>query len=385
MDVKLSNRLSKLPPYLFAEIDKAKNELVNKGRKILDLGIGDPDLPTPEPIINAAAEALHNPINHCYPSYKGSFKFREAVSRWYKSRFDVNLDPENEIISLIGSKEGIGHLPLAFLNLGDISLIPDPAYPVYFVGTIFAGGTAYKMPLLEENNFLPDFENIPTEILEKSKLIYLNYPNNPTSAVADYSFYEKAIFYAKKYDIIIVSDQAYSEIYYDKPPISILELPNAKDVVIELNSLSKSFNMTGWRVGMAVGNKKLVEGLGKIKTNIDSGVFGAIQDAAVYAMGHYKDLTDQIRSVYAKRRAQLSDALKVAKFSFKMPEATFYFWIKTPDGAGSREFAERLLLEKGIVVTPGVGFGESGEGYFRISMTADKKILEQAAKTIASL
>jgi len=192
MDVKFSNRLSKLPPYLFAEIDKAKNELVNKGRKILDLGIGDPDLPTPEPIINAAAEALHNPINHCYPSYKGSFKFREAVSRWYKSRFDVNLDPENEIISLIGSKEGIGHLPLAFLNLGDISLIPDPAYPVYFVGTIFAGGTAYKMPLLEENNFLPDFENIPTEILKKSKLIYLNYPNNPTSAVADYSFYEKA-------------------------------------------------------------------------------------------------------------------------------------------------------------------------------------------------
>lgn len=385
MNIKLSNRLSKLPPYLFAEIDEAKNELLRQGRKILDLGIGDPDLPTPEPIINAAAEALHNPENHRYPSYKGSLKFRKAVSDWYQSRFNVELDPETEIISLIGSKEGIGHLPLAFLNTGDVTLIPDPAYPVYFTGTIFAGGTAYKMPILQKNGFLPDFESLPVEIMEKAKLMYLNYPNNPTSAIADYSFYEKALFYAKKYNIIIASDQAYSEIYYDKPPISILELPGAKDVAIELNSLSKSFNMTGWRVGMAVGNKKLVEGLGKIKTNIDSGVFGAIQCAAIYAMEHYDELASPIRAVYAQRRFQLAEALKIAKFSFKMPEATFYFWIQTPGGVSSKEFAKKLLTEKGIVVTPGVGFGESGEGYFRISMTTDKSSLAEAAKTIASL
>ncbi|HDH10481.1 MAG TPA: aminotransferase class I/II-fold pyridoxal phosphate-dependent enzyme [Deltaproteobacteria bacterium] len=385
MNFTVSNRLKKLPPYLFAEIDDEKNKLLEQGRKILDLGIGDPDLPTPEPIIAAAAGALHNSKNHCYPSYKGSLKFRKTVSAWYKNRFNVELNPENEIISLIGSKEGIGHLPLAFLNTGDVALIPDPSYPVYSTGTMFAGGVSYKMPLLEKNNFLPDFESLSADILEKAKLIYLNYPNNPTSAVADYSFYEKAIFYARKYNIIIASDQAYSEIYYKNPPISILSLPGAKDVAIELNSLSKSFNMTGWRIGMAVGNKRLVEGLGKIKTNLDSGAFGAVQDAACYALNNYEQLSNPIRKIYTSRRAKLAEALRKGGFNFKVPEATFYFWIKTPEGRSSKEFAKALLVDKGIVVTPGVGFGESGEGYFRISMTADEKTLSEAAKTIASI
>jgi len=385
MNFEFSNRLGKLPPYLFAEIDEAKNALLKQNRKILDLGIGDPDMPTPKPIIDAAAKALYDALNHRYPSYKGSLKFRKAVSNWYKNRFDLDLDPENEIISLIGSKEGIGHLPLAFLNRDDLALIPDPAYPVYFTGTVFADGTAYKMPLTQENDFLPDFEKLPDPVLHKAKLIYLNYPNNPTSAVASYSFYEKAIFYAKKYGIIIAADQAYSEIYYDKPPISILELPGAKDVAIELNSLSKSFNMTGWRIGMAVGNKRLVEGLGKIKTNLDSGAFGAVQDAACYALDNYEKLCAPIRKTYALRREKLAGALEKAGFEFRLPKATFYFWIKTPSGRDSKQFAKELLMNKGIVVTPGVGFGEYGEGYFRISMTTDEKTLEEAAQTIASI
>ncbi len=381
--IEVAERIKKLPPYLFAEIDRLKEDVRKKGVDIIDLGVGDPDIPTPKEIVLAAKEALEDAKNHQYPSYVGMLEFRKAVADWYKSRFDVDINPQNEVVSLIGSKEGIAHFPLAFINPGDFALVPSPGYPVYPVSVMFASGEAYYMPLKEENSFLPVLEDIPEDVLRKTKLMFIGYPNNPTSAVAEEDFYKDVIKLAKKYDFVVASDNAYSEICYDNyKPISFLEVEGAKEVGIEFHSLSKTFNMTGWRIGFAVGNRDVVNALGKVKTNIDSGIFQAIQVAGTYALNNAEKLNRPIRAVFQDRKDKMSDALKKAGFEFKEPKATFYFWVKTPKGYSSSEFTKKLLEEKGIVVTPGNGFGAAGEGYFRISITNPR--IEEAVLRIKS-
>ncbi len=380
---EMAERIKRLPPYLFAEIDRLKEEVSKKGIDIIDLGVGDPDIPTPSDIVDKAKIALEDSANHQYPSYVGMYEFREAACRWYKRRFNVELDPSSEVVSLIGSKEGIAHLPLAFINPGDYALVPDPGYPVYPVSIMFAGGEVFKMPLKKSNNFLPDLEDIPEDILNKAKLMFIGYPNNPTSAVAGIDFYKKVIDYAKRYNFIVASDNAYSEICYDNyQPKSFLEVEGAKEVGIEFHSLSKTFNMTGWRIGFAVGNKDVINGLGKVKTNIDSGIFQAIQAAGIYALDNADRLNEPIRAIFQERKDKMAEALKRAGFEFDEPKATFYFWVKVPNGYSSAEFTKKLLEEKGIVVTPGNGFGESGEGYFRISITNPR--IEEAVERIES-
>jgi len=381
-----SDRLKVLPPYLFAELDRKKQEKIEQGVDVIDLGVGDPDMPTPKPILEAAKKALENPENHRYPSYVGKLTFREAVANWYKKRFGVDLDPQSEVIALIGSKEGIAHFPLAFVNPGDIVLCPDPAYPVYKIGTIFAGGTPYTVPLKEENNFLPDLDSIPKDVAEKARIIWINYPNNPTSAPPTLEFYEKLVDWAKENNVIIASDNAYSEIYTgtEKPP-SILQVPGAKDVAIEFHSLSKTYNMTGWRIGMAVGNKELVAGLGKVKTNVDSGQFGVVQDAAITALNLSEEEAEKIRNVYRERKKIMTEALEKIGLEIYKSDYTFYLWIKVPKGYTSAEFVGRLIDEVGIVCTPGNGFGEYGEGYFRISLTVPTERLLEAAERIKNL
>ena len=381
--VEVSERIKMLPPYLFAEIDRLKDKIVAKGVDVIDLGVGDPDIPTPIEIVKVAKRALEKPENHRYPSYIGMYEFRRAVAEWYKRRFDVDLDPNAEVVSLIGSKEGIAHLPLAYINAGDYALVPDPGYPVYPTAVIFAGGLVHKMPLLEENGFLPDLDSVDEDVLKKTKLMYIGYPNNPTSAVADEDFYKKVIELAKEFDFIVASDNAYSEICYDGyKPLSFLEVEGAKDVGIEFHSLSKTFNMTGWRIGFAVGNKDIISALGKVKTNVDSGIFQAIQEAGTFALNYSEKLNSSIRDIFQKRRDQMAEALEKAGFEFKKPLATFYFWVKVPEDFSSKEFAIKLLEEKGIVVTPGNGFGDAGEGYFRISITNQR--IEEAVERIKS-
>ncbi len=380
---ELASRIKRLPPYLFAEIDRLKEEVQKKGVDIIDLGVGDPDIPTPNEIVEVAKRAIEDPRNHQYPSYTGMLAFREAVARWYKKRFGVELDPESEVLSLIGSKEGIAHLPLAYIDSGDYALVPDPGYPVYPVAVMFAGGEVYKMPLKEENGFLPDLDTIPGDVLKRTKLMFIGYPNNPTSATAEIEFYERVVELAKEYDFVVASDNAYSEICYDGyKPVSFLEAKGAMDVGMEFHSLSKTFNMTGWRIGFAVGNRDVIAALGKVKTNIDSGIFQAIQVAGIYALDHAEELNKPIRSVFQERKDRMAAALKKAGFEFKEPKATFYFWVKVPEGYTSESFTRKLLEEKGIVVTPGNGFGEAGEGYFRISITSPR--VEEAVERIES-
>ena len=379
--VELASRIRQLPPYLFAEIDRLKEEVIKRGVDVIDLGVGDPDIPTPNEIVEAAKKALEKPENHRYPSYVGMYEFRRAVSDWYKRRFGVELDPDTEVVSLIGSKEGIAHLPLAYIESGDYALVPDPGYPVYPVAVMFAGGEVYKMPLLGENGFLPRLDAIDRDVLKKTKLMYIGYPNNPTSAVATYEFYRKVVELAKEFDFIVASDNAYSEVSFDGyKPISFLEVEGAKEVGIEFHSLSKTFNMTGWRIGFAVGNKDVIAALGKVKTNIDSGIFQAVQEAGIYALDNAERLNGKIMEIFQKRRDRMAEALKRAGFEFKKPLATFYFWVKVPEGFTSAEFTKKLLQEKGIVVTPGNGFGDAGEGYFRISITNGR--IEEAVRRI---
>ncbi|MCS7285368.1 MAG: LL-diaminopimelate aminotransferase, partial [Hydrogenobacter thermophilus] len=312
--------------------------------------------------------------------------FREAVAEFYRKRFGVSLDPEKEVITLIGSKEGIAHFPLAFVNPGDVVLCPDPAYPVYKIGTLFAGGVPYIIPLREENNFLPDFKSIPKDVLKRAKIIWVNYPNNPTSAVADESFYRELIDWARENNIIVASDLAYSEIYFgNQKPMSILQIDGAKEVAIEFHSLSKTYNMTGWRIGMAVGNEKLILGLGKVKTNVDSGQFQAIQEAGITALKMPESELQKIREVYRQRREAMVKALQDVGLEVYSSTATFYLWVKVPKGYTSAQFVSLLLDECGIVCTPGNGFGEHGEGYFRISLTLPTERLLEAAERIRKL
>ncbi|MGB9711359.1 MAG: LL-diaminopimelate aminotransferase [Thermodesulfovibrio sp.] len=385
MQIQYSERIRTLPPYLFAAIDQMKREALSKGADLIDLSIGDPDIPTPSHIVEAMKKAVEKPEHHRYPSYEGMFSFRKAVSDWYKTRFNVELDPEKEVLSLIGSKEGIGHIPLAFVDPGDVVLVPNPGYPVYPVGTKFAGGIPYFMPLKEEKGFLPDLDIIPEDVCKKAKLMFINYPNNPTAAVADENFYKKVVEFAKKYNIIVCHDAAYSEVYYEEKPLSFMQIEGAREVGIEFHSLSKTYNMTGWRIGFAVGNKDILSGLGKVKTNLDSGVFQAIQEASIVALQTDDSFLKGIRDIFKERRDILYEGLKAVGFDVKKPMATFYLWVKVPRGTNSIDFVAKLLKEAGVLCTPGVGFGEYGEGYIRFALTQSKERIKEAVERIRRL
>ena len=380
-----AERLKRLPPYLFKEIDRQKAEVKARGVDIIDLGVGDPDLPTPGHIIEALKAASEDTANHRYPSYSGMNDFKYAVADWFVERFGVKLDPEKEVVSLIGSKEGIAHLPLAFINPGDVALVPTPAYPVYHTATLFAGGETYFMPILEGNCFLPDLGPIPREIAKRTRLMFINYPNNPTAAVADLDFFNTIVEFAKKNEILVAHDAAYTEMAFDgyRPP-SFMEADGAMDVGIEFHSLSKTYNMTGWRIGFAVGNREAIAGLGAIKSNIDSGVFQAIQIAAIKALRNDQSCVRDMIQTYTRRRDLMAEGLREAGFPVEKPKATFYMWVRVPDGFTSAQLAGRLL-EKGVVVTPGNGFGEPGEGYFRIALTQRRDRLAEAIERIKAL
>lgn len=385
---QLAQRITAVPPYLFAEIDRVKNEVKARGVDIISLGIGDPDTATPGFILESMKKGIDNAENHQYPSYVGMLAFRKAVAEWYGRRFNVGLDPEREVITLIGSKEGIALFPFAFVNPGDLVLIPTPCYPVYPVTTVFAGGEPYYLPLTDANDFLPDLDSITEDVWRKAKMIYVNYPNNPTAASAGPDFYSKLIAKAKAYDVIVLHDAAYTEIYYDEAdkPKSILEFEGGKDVAIEFHSLSKTYNMTGWRIGMAVGNETLVQGLGKVKENVDSGAFQAVQEAGITALRDGDAFAASLRDMYKVRRDVVIAALQKLGIECRVPKATFYIWAKTPKGyATSAAFVTKVLQETGVVMTPGNGFGAPGEGYFRISLTVDTHRLEEAVSRIAGL
>ena len=383
MNFEFAHRVKNLPPYLFATIDRMKQDALAKGVDLIDLSIGDPDLPTPGHIVDAMKKAVEKPAHHRYPSYEGMLSYREAVANWYRARFNVSLDPRTEVLSLIGSKEGIGHIPLAFVNPGDVVLVPSPGYPVYPVATLFAGGQSHIMPLLEANGFLPDLSAIPEDVLKRARLMFINYPNNPTSAVTGKGFYEDVIRIARKYDIIVCHDAAYSEIYYDgKRPVSFMEVDGAGEVGVEFHSLSKTYNMTGWRIGFAVGQRDVIAGLGKIKTNLDSGVFQAIQEAATVALGTGDDILSGIRNIYQERRDVLYNGLKGIGLHVIKPGATFYLWTKVPSPFDSSSFVSRMLDRAGVLATPGNGFGAPGEGYVRFALTVPVERIREAVQRI---
>jgi len=386
MRIEMARRIDQIPPYLFAEIDKRKEEMRKKGIDLIDLGIGDPDLPTPKPIIERLKKAAENPKNHRYPSYEGMIEFRTAVAQWYERRFGIQLDPETEVLSLIGSKEGIAHIPLAFVDPGDIVLVPSPGYPVYRVSTLFAGGTPYFLPLRKESGFLLNVSQIPESVAKKAKLLFINYPNNPTSAVAERSFFEEVVAFARRYQVIVSHDAAYSEVAFDGyHPLSFLQVEGAKEVGVEFHSLSKTFNMTGWRIGFAVGHPEILAGLGRVKTNIDSGLFQAIQEAGTEALNHFDTPLPEIINIYQRRRDVMVKGLRELGLEVDRPKATFYLWIQVPKGYTSAEFATLLLEQAGIVATPGNGFGEDGEGFIRMALTVDEKRLNEAIERLRGI
>ena len=376
-------RIKELPPYLFAEIDRRKREALARGVDLIDLGIGDPDIPTPSPIIEKLVESASKPVNHRYPNSSGMAEFREAVARWYKHRFNVALDPAKEVVSLIGSKEAIGNMAVAFVDPGDIVLVSSPCYPVYHIGTAFNGGENYFLPLKKENQFLPDLDSIPADIARQAKLLWINYPNNPTGAVADKDFFARVVEFANRYNVIVCHDAAYTEMGYDGyRPMSFLEVDGAKEVGIEFHSLSKTFNMTGWRIGMAVGNPELVGGLAQAKSNLDSGIFQAIQEAGIEALNLGDKIVEPSRKIYQERRDILVDGLRAVGLECDKPRATFYVWVSVPKGLSSAEFTATLLDEAGVVTTPGNGFGAAGEGYVRFTVCVDKTRLKEVAERI---
>jgi len=381
-----SDRLKALPPYLFAEIDRKKKAALAAGRPVIHLGIGDPDMPTPAFIIKAAQAAVADPATHQYALDRGDAGFRKAIAAWFSKRFGVALDPETEILPAQGSKETLSHLPLAILNPGDVGLVPDPGYPVYASSIQFAGGEVVRFPITAARGYLPDLEALGKKDLARAKLIYLNYPNNPTAAVATRAFYEEVVAWARKHQVLIAQDAAYSEVYFGRPPASILEIPGAKDVAVEFHSCSKTFNMTGWRVGWVAGNAAVVASLVAIKSHMDNGVFTAMQRAGAAALeGYDRPEIHAIRAMYRRRRDCLVAALETAGLEVNRPEATFYVWVKCPGGLDSRTFVDRLLEEADIVATPGVGYGPHGEGYFRMALTVPEERLKEAAERIQRL
>jgi LL-diaminopimelate aminotransferase len=382
--MRLSNRVESLPPYLFAQISKTIAKKKAEGMDVISLGIGDPDIPTPNHIIDKLINAAKKPVNHRYPESEGLPEFRKAVAIYYKNRHNVELNFDDEVTTLIGSKEAIINFSLCVINPGDYALVTDPGYPVYEIGTMLAGGKSYKLPLTVEQNWLPNLDIIPDNILAKSKILWINYPNNPTGAIGNDAFYNKVINWGIKNDIIIAHDLAYSEITYDGyiAP-SILEYPNAKEICIEFNSLSKSYNMTGWRIAMAVGNKQLVQALRTIKSNIDSGAPQAIQEMAIEALSSPRDLIDSRNKVYQSRRDKVVHSLQSLGLTVITPKASLYVWAKIPDGEeSSSAFVSKIINATGVVLTPGNGYGESGEGYIRVSLTTPDNQLDEALKRL---
>jgi LL-diaminopimelate aminotransferase len=384
---RLAQRIRELPPYLFARIDELKQEARSRGADLIDLGIGDPDLPTPPHIVAELGRAAQDPSHHRYASYQGMAELRRAAADYYAKRWGVSLDADREVLVLIGSKEGIAHFPIAFVDPGDLVLVPDPGYPVYAVGTRFCGGEVYPVPLRRGNGFLPDLGAIPAEVARRAKILWVNYPNNPTAATTTLGFFTDLVAWARKHDVIVASDNAYADVYFDEsaPPPSILSVPGAKDVAIEFYSLSKTYNMTGWRVAFACGNPELVAGLGKVKTNVDSGVFEAVQCAAIAALRGDQKCVSELRAVYRERRDVLCGGLAAAGYDVLTPDATFYMLIANPKGFSSMEFAARLLAEAHIVGTPATGFGAEGEGFVRLTMCAPKERLAEAVARIRKL
>ncbi len=387
MSLEESQRLQALPPYLFVEIDRAKRRAIEKGVKVIDFGVGDPDQPTPGFVLRAMAKSMKEPRNHHYPLDRGNAQFREAISAWYKKRFGASFHPATEILPLIGSKEGIAHLPLAFVNPGDVVLIPDPGYPPYRSGTLFAGGVPHLMPLKEGDGFLPDLDAIPAEVAAKAKILFVNYPNNPTGAIAPKAFYEKLVRWASERSILVASDLAYSEVYFGKDrPVSIFEVPGAKDTAIEFHSLSKTCNMTGWRVGFAVGRPEVINALLRVKSNVDSGVFTAIQQAAIEGLKQSFTFTKKTNAMYKKRRDTLVAGLKSLGFPVKANAAAFYVFTRLPKGrTDSTAFCKELLEKTGIVATPGVGFGKAGEGYVRFTLTVPEPEIREALRRMKAM
>jgi len=382
--VRTAKRIDHLPPYLFAEIDRKKALKTAQGIDVISLGIGDPDTPTPDHIVEAMIAATRNPANHQYPSYVGAPRYRAACSEWMKRRFDVVVDPSTEVLALIGSKEGIAHLFTAFVDPGDYTLVPGAGYPVYYTGGVMVGGETWWMPMTEENGFLADFESTPPEVLAKAKMMFLSYPNNPTSAIANDEYFDRAIAFAKEYDLLIVHDNAYSEIGFDGYVApSFLQRPGAKDVAIELFSASKAYNMTGWRVAFACGNAQAIKALGTVKSNIDSGVFTAVQDAAIEAFLGPQDSIVELNAMYQRRRDLVLSALDKIGIEVPIkPIATIYVWAKVPAGYDSASFAGMILEEANVIVAAGSAYGPSGEGYIRISLTTPDDRLEEAIKRI---
>ena len=381
-----ASRLGKIPPYLFAEIDRKVQEKKRAGVDVISLGIGDPDLPTPKRIVNVLQEAAADPANHRYASYFGLAELREAIAGWYGTRSGVKLDPDTEILPTLGSKDGIAHVPLALVDPDDIVLAPNPGYTVYMTGALMAGAEPYVMPLTAANQWLPDLNAIPEDVADRARLMWLNYPNNPTAAVAGREFLERAVAFCQRHDIILCHDAPYSEIAFDGyRPLTLFEIPGAKDIGLEFHSLSKTFNMTGWRIGWVCGRSDLVALIGQLKTNIDSGIFQAVQWAAIEALNGGEQDTREACEVYARRHKLVADTFNDLGWNIKPPQATFYVWAPVPAGYDSIGFASHVLDEVGVNITPGVGFGAHGEGYFRLSVTAPDARLEEAMTRMRKL
>jgi len=376
--MQLAKRLDRLPPYLFVDINQKIAELRAKGEDIISFAIGDPDSPTPSHIIESMCQAAHDPSNHKYPETGGMEGLRRAIAEWYEKRFGVMLNPDREVLPLIGSKEGIGHMALCFIEPGDIALVADPGYPVYSMSTILAGGEAYSVPLKEENDFLPDLGAIPGEVADKAKLIWLNYPNNPTGATVGLDFFQEAVHFAQRHSVAVCHDAAYTEVAFDgcRPP-SFLQASEAKELGVEFHSLSKTYHMTGWRIGMVVGNAEMIDALFRVKSNLDSGVPQAIQEAAIEALRGPQDCIAEHNVALQGRRDKLIGALNRIGLKAKVPKAGFYIWARVPQGYTSVDFSKKLLGEAGIAVTPGSSYGKEGEGYIRFSLTVPDKRLEQ--------
>jgi LL-diaminopimelate aminotransferase len=380
-----SERLRKLPPYLFAEIDKKKKAAIAAGRDVINLGVGDPDRPTPASIIKSLQQHAENPAFHQYALDQGAPELRRSIAAFCKKRYDIELDPDTEILPLIGSKEGLAHFPLAVLNPGDISLVPDPCYPVYRSSSMFAGADVFTMPLEPRLGFQPDLDAIPSDLYPQARLMFLNYPNNPTGGTAELGFFEKAVKLAGSHNFVIAQDAAYNEMYYEQPAPSILQVPGAKDVAIEFHSLSKTFNMTGWRVGFAIGGAPMIAALGQVKANVDSGIFTAIQFAGKTALDDYEALTPPIRALYKERRDAFLKALKKIGWDVPAPQATFYIWIPCPTGYKSAQLCSRILEEADVVTTPGIGFGQTADGFIRAALTVETPRLIEAVERIGKL
>ena len=381
--MRFAQRLDGVPPYLFAELERKIAEKRAAGIDVISLGIGDPDLPTPKPVIEALAAGARDPATHQYPTNRGSDEFRHAAADFYRARFGVELDPGSEIVPALGGKEAVGHMAMALLDPGDVCLSPDPGYPPYTSGPVFAGAEVHYLPLRAEHGFLPDLDSIPEDVLRRANLLFLDYPNNPTGAVVQDGYFERAVTLARVNDLVVVHDNAYSELCYDGYVApSFLEAPGAKEVGVEIFSLSKGWNMTGWRAGLVSGNSEVVERYRHLKTNLDSGMFEAVQRATAAALTDARDFPREMSAVYQRRRDLLADVLTAIGLDVQPPKATPYFWVPVPDGHTSASFTELVLEEAAVVVSPGPSFGPSGEGFVRLSMTVSDERLQEAARRI---